>query len=495
MASVSEPLILHIFVVGFHHQKGSTVEFAYPPLGASSSPDRHSITSLLPREWKNLPHLALPDGCHNYEEDSSFFALARPSDSREPSVSSDRFIYGVACCKQMEAKDLPCKDADVTRTTIQKSICVLTHLPLFGFIESKLKLVTHAYFNSKDFSDFSILHEAYRHLNDSLSSESASSLLYVGVAPREQVLYYQHRLLQVFKAILLQKRVMVYGAPVRRLCFSVLGIASLFPQCCEAWIGHGDTCVEDEFGFPLKVLEGGAVQPYFCLQQIDTVSEEHGGPSCHLVGVVNALFEKQWHKLCDVFVNMEDGSVAVTEQTLRSALRLTTADLRFCSLLTDEIHEERENSSWVGSGGWVQAQFKHYTLSLLATSINGDTTAQGDFNHEFMTLWLRSPGYLAWKREAGEGQISRIDPCHVCEGELSMSDLKRRLLAQASDYGLLNLHQKEQVTQVVERTQKVLAETAGKVSGAIGGVWTAASSVVYGWWWPPDKTEEEVTHT
>lgn len=28
----SEPAILHIFVVGFHHQKGSTVEFAYPPL-------------------------------------------------------------------------------------------------------------------------------------------------------------------------------------------------------------------------------------------------------------------------------------------------------------------------------------------------------------------------------------------------------------------------------------------------------------------------------
>ncbi len=495
----SEPLILHIFVVGFHHQKGSTVEFVYPPLVPSSSSEPRSITSSLPPEWKNLPHLALPDGCHNYEEDSSLFILPQARDAQEPSIQSGNYVYGIACCRQIDTKDLPQQGADVTRSTVQKSICVLSHLPLFGFIEAKLQLVTHAYFNSKNFSDVSILRDAYRDFNASLSPGSATSVLYVGISPREQVLLYQHRLLQVFKALLLQKRVIVFGSPVRKLCCSVIAVGSLFPQCYEAWTDRSDVHADDEFGLPLRVFETGSIQPYFCLQQIDMVArkrrEGEPGRSWLLGGVVNPLFEKQHQKLCDVFVNMKDGAVAIADPDLRSALHLTTADLRFCSVLTDEIHEEGETgyerSQWVGSSGWVQAQFKHYTLSLLATSLSGDATAVGDFNEEFMTTWLQSPVYLGWKQRTERGEITRIDPHHVCHGELSVSDLKRRLVAQASDYGLLNVHQREQVTHAVEKTQKVIAETAEKVTGAVSGVWSAASSAVYAWWWTSEDGGEE----
>ncbi len=492
-ASLPDPLVLHLFVVGFHHHKGSTVEFAYPPLGGGSpSPEPQSLSKLLPPEWGDLPHLALPDGCHNYEEDSSFFTLPLPSDPQEPSVSPGRCVYGVSCCRQIDTKDLPQQGADVTRSTVQKSVCVLCRLPLFGFIESKLRPVTQAYFNSKDFSDVSILHETYRHLTASVSMETAASMLHLGLSPRDQVLCCQHRLLQVFKALLLQKRVIVYGSPVHRLCSSVLGIASLFPQCFEAWL---DPHVGDEFGFPLKVLGVGAVQPYFCLQQMDSMAQAmKEGDAEHswlLGGVANPLFEKQQQKVCDVFVNLGDGSVAIADHQLRPALRLTVADLRFCSLLTDEIQEEREGAQWPGSNRWVQAQFKHYTLSLLATSLNGDTLAVGDFNREFMALWLQSTVYLAWKKKAQQGKILRVDPQHVCQGELSVSDLRRRLVAQASDYGLLDAHHREQVTQIVERTQKVIVETAGRVSGALGGMWNAASSTVYSWWWTPNEEDAD----
>lgn len=61
-----ERAILHIVVVGFHHQRGSEVEFLYPPLGKQ----RNSQSLILPSEWRFLPFLALPDGAHNCEQDT-----------------------------------------------------------------------------------------------------------------------------------------------------------------------------------------------------------------------------------------------------------------------------------------------------------------------------------------------------------------------------------------------------------------------------------------
>ena len=475
----SEPAVLHIFVVGFHHQKGCTVEFAHPPLGGLSSPERLSITSMLPPEWRHLPHLALPDGCHNYEEDASFFTL--------PSLSNpEGCVYGVACCRQVDARELETTGEDVTRSTVQKSVCVLCRFPVFGFIDTKLKLVTHAYF-SNNFSDVSILYGAYEQLNASISSQSASKMTQMGLSPRDQVLRYEHRLLQIFKALLLQKRVLVLGSPARELSSAVLAIASLFPLSLQSLFNPRSLYKHDEYGFPLGVFnQGGSLQPYMCLQQMDVLTESNS--NCFLVGVVNPLYEKQQKKTCDLFATFEDRLVVVNDQEMKSALRLTAADLRFCSLLLDTIHGggspvpvSPQQSKWVGSDDWVCAQFKLYLVSLLATSCRGDSPSVDDFNREFVTLWRNSSVYKEWL-ETTHRQISKVQPMHICEGELSLGDLKRRVLALASDYGL-GVPSREQVSQVVHGTQKVLSKTASQVSITVGSLWNTASSSFSSWWW------------
>lgn len=475
----AEPPVLHIFVVGFHHQKGATVEFVWPPLITSdgANPDTgSSYTRLLPPQWKHLPHLALPDGCHNYEEDSVFFTLPSLADPiKQP-------VYGVACCRQIDSKDLPHACEDVTRSTVQKSVCMLSRFPIFGFIEAKLKLVTHAYFNTKDFSDFQILQEAYEQLNMSINLKSALKVIDVGVSQRQQVLRYQHRLLQVFKSLLLRKRVLVFGAPVKDLCSSVLAIASLFPLSLESLVDSECTS-RSEYGFPLRVFPQLSLQPYLSLQQIGALTNEGSSASGILAGVVNPLFEKQKRDVCDVFVNMEGGLISIQDPELKPILHLTVADLRFCSLLTDVIRTQddgAQHSDWQGSNEWLQSQFSLYLLSLLATSCSGDTLAMDDFNPAFMVAWLESPVYRAWLETKHKG-ISVIEPRHICEGELSVGDLKRRLVAQASDYGL-SVQSREQVAHVMEETQKVISQTAGQMSSAVSGMWSAASTAVYSWW-------------
>ena len=480
---ISVPTILHVLVVGFHHQKGSTVEFSYPPFcDTESLEEAQSITNFLPPVWKYLPYLALPDGCHNYEEDSVYFNLPSGSLSfqRDP-------VFGVACCRQVEVKDLTTVGKDVTRSSVQKSVCVLSRYPVFGYIEAKLNLATHAYFNIKDFSDTTILLEAYDNLNATFSAKSVKEMVHVGLSPKNLISRFHHRALQIFKALLLQKRVVVYDSPAKNVCSIVLSIASLFPNSLESLSLAADQYL-DEHGFPLAIFPNNAsLQPYLCLQQMELLASE-SSPFL-LTGVVNPLFEKQHDKFCDVFLNVSDGLLKVHDTDLKSCLHLTSADLRFCSLLVESIQESTQQemdtahySDWLGSDEWVRTQFKLYLISLLATSAREDEVSLSDFNSEFIASWLNGPVYSSWKScyEKYEGTLKKFECAHVCASKsgLSLGDLKRRIIAQASDYGLA-VHSKERAT---EETQRIASQTASRVSTAVGNMWTSASSTLSSWW-------------
>ncbi|XP_038615518.1 LOW QUALITY PROTEIN: late secretory pathway protein AVL9 homolog [Tachyglossus aculeatus] len=219
--------VLHIVVVGFHHKKGCQVEFSYPPLITGEGHDSHA----LPEEWKYLPFLALPDGAHNYQEDTVFFHLPPRNGSRTT-------VYGVSCYRQIEAKTLKVRQADVTRETVQKSVCVLSQLPLYGLLQAKLQLITHAYFEEKDFSQISILKELYEHMNRSLGGTSLEgSQVYLGLSPRDLVLQFRHKVLILFKLILLEKKILFYISPVKKLVGALMTVLSLFPGMIE----HGLT--------------------------------------------------------------------------------------------------------------------------------------------------------------------------------------------------------------------------------------------------------------
>uniref|UniRef100_A0A8C2ZC62 AVL9 homolog (S. cerevisiase) n=1 Tax=Cyclopterus lumpus TaxID=8103 RepID=A0A8C2ZC62_CYCLU len=208
--------VLHIVVVGFHHKKGCQVEFSYPPLMPDEGHDSH----LLPEEWKYLPFLALPDGAHNFQEDTVYFHL--------PPLNEDmKCVYGVSCYRQIEAKALKVRQADVTRETVQKSVCVLSR-PLYGLLQAKLQLITHAYFEEKDFSQISILKELYDHMNGSLrGSALEGSQMYLGLSPRDLILHFRHK----FDFYCLQ--VLFYVSPVNRLVGALMTVLSLFPGMIE----------------------------------------------------------------------------------------------------------------------------------------------------------------------------------------------------------------------------------------------------------------------
>uniref|UniRef100_A0A8C5BLS7 UDENN domain-containing protein n=1 Tax=Gadus morhua TaxID=8049 RepID=A0A8C5BLS7_GADMO len=181
------------------------VEFSYPPL----LPDESHDSGGLPEQWRYLPFLALPDGAHNYQE------------GRSP----PNMVMGGA---------LKVRLADVTRETVQKSVCVLSRVPLYGLLQAKLQLITHAYFEEKDFSQIDILKELYEHMNGSLrGSTLEGSQVYLGLSPRDLILHFRHKVLILFKLILLEKKVLFYVSPVNRLVGALMTVLSLFPGMIE----------------------------------------------------------------------------------------------------------------------------------------------------------------------------------------------------------------------------------------------------------------------
>ncbi|XP_064647381.1 late secretory pathway protein AVL9 homolog isoform X2 [Lineus longissimus] len=221
--SDSDSSILHVCVIGFHHKKGCQLEYSYPPLCEGKEVDSHD----LPEEWKHLPSLALPDGAHNYDKDTIYFHLRSKDGSRDT-------VFGISCYRQMAAKDLIKRTADVTRSSVQKSVCVISKLPLYGLIQAKLELITHAYFDERDFSKVELLEQTYINLNASVSpSMIKGSQAFLGMSARDLIVQFRHKIVMLFKLILLERKVLVFLTPVAALNNILLALLSLFPGMIE----------------------------------------------------------------------------------------------------------------------------------------------------------------------------------------------------------------------------------------------------------------------
>lgn len=80
--------------------------------------------------------------CRSTEE-FSYFTLCRKD---TPTISATS-LFGIACSRQIDASLLINRSADVTRSTVQKAVVVVTDTPQrVGQLREKLSVVTSAWF-------------------------------------------------------------------------------------------------------------------------------------------------------------------------------------------------------------------------------------------------------------------------------------------------------------------------------------------------------------
>lgn len=89
-----------------------------------------------------ITYFCLPDAVHTTNEDSQFFFIQ----------NYNALLYGISCYKQIKTNSSEIDD-DNTRHCVQKAICFVTKLPLFGQFYSKLSSTISAFFNQNTLKD------------------------------------------------------------------------------------------------------------------------------------------------------------------------------------------------------------------------------------------------------------------------------------------------------------------------------------------------------
>uniref|UniRef100_A0A8C6STU2 AVL9 homolog (S. cerevisiase) n=1 Tax=Neogobius melanostomus TaxID=47308 RepID=A0A8C6STU2_9GOBI len=443
--------VLHIVVVGFHHKKGCQVEFSYPPL----VPD-----------WRYLPFLALPDGAHNYQEDTVFFHLP-------PLSAEQKCVYGVSCYRQIEAKTLKVRQADVTRETVQKSVCVLSRVPLYGLLQAKLQLITHAYFEEKDFSQISILKELYEHMNGSLRGSSVEgSQVYLGQTLTH--LYYET--LKPLKGLYRRLGDSGPGSPGRDqgprgdsggVRVSVRDAHHL--AASERRRGHHAGAGIRAGGGSVRAAlaiftKGYLCLPYMALQQHHLLSDV--SIRGFVAGATNILFRQQRH-LSDAIVEVEEARIQTQDLELRRALSLTTADLRFVDYLVKHVTENRDDvfldgTGWEGGDEWIRAQFTLYLHSLWRRH---NERLLADYGAPFITAWRMTHNYRVW-----------ISNKHPFQGQYSVADVKLRL-----SHSVQNSERGKKIGNAMMTTSRSVVQTGKAVGQSLEGALTSAKSAMSSW--------------
>ncbi|CAD6190288.1 unnamed protein product [Caenorhabditis auriculariae] len=393
--------ILNVVVVSFHHKRGCEVEYSNPKLDGKGEGG-------LPEEWAHLPSLALPDGVHNLKQDVIFFSL--PSRT-EPG----KCVFGISCYRQIDSTELISRPEDVTRCSVQKSVCVISKIPLFGGLKAKLEVITQAYFEQRDFGQIDVLNQMYDNLhdmfNEQMSSEQNVGLAYHEISVQDLFIRFRHRALMLFKLVLLERKVLFFGSNGQTIGETMLALVSMFPNLLEeglfyssctlqdvkdtektskpststadtekfevdysenkeskepaveeifvqedigsGWLKKDPIKKRDSFGFPLSIFTQNAYfDPYLSISFLDVLTTVR---SC-VVGATNALFAMK-KGIFDVVVKFEDDGTTIHQHVevltpdLDRLLALTTQDLRFADFILRHVEEQRRSSTAGYDGG------------------------------------------------------------------------------------------------------------------------------------------------
>uniref|UniRef100_A0A0K0FWA1 Late secretory pathway protein AVL9 homolog (inferred by orthology to a human protein) n=1 Tax=Strongyloides venezuelensis TaxID=75913 RepID=A0A0K0FWA1_STRVS len=473
--------VLHVIVVGFHHKKGCQIEYCYPPINSSCSPKEEDI----PKEWVNLPSLALPDGAHNVDKDVVYFLL--------PSLDEhNRSVFGISCYRQIAADELVAKEKDVTRSTVQKSVCIISRIPLYGSLLSKLEIITEAYFNEKDFSKVDVLKQMYKNLSDMfhMDIKNDETLIEAADIPLNCMLNtFKGRVLMLFKLILLEKKVMFNIFPTHKLGNSLFGLISLFPSLTQyglfeaahysvlqrksnlvesvseeekSKISSCNTMVVDDFGFPLSLfVKGYLFHPYLSICYMDMIKSDNVRAFC--IGTTNTLFNHR-RELFDIMITLnEDDDLVIDylESDLKKKLHLTTADLRFADYIAKQSSYQGSEISWEGSDDWIRFQFRAYLLSLLSTSISEDKDLLDDFNTDFINEWKCTLNYRIWLSKTHLG-FDGVVPGHPFARQLNIGDLKLKMSQHITDS-----EGGRRIVNNIATTSKYVSDAGSKMKSSI----------------------------
>lgn len=416
-------------------------------------------------------------------------------------------LFGISCNRQINSVDLKERPADVTRSTVHKSVVVIARKPIFGPIREKLAVITRAFFQQGDFTDLSLIDNLYDNLNQLFSSKLDESVMYVGMSIRELIFRLGNNVLILLKALLLEKKIIFYSRSTEVLCASQFSLVSLVPalmehleDCCSPLLHKFEHQIKKPLslkssdrnsllaymGLPLQPFaEGGLFNPYVPLQQIDELKAPES--KYFLVGSTNSLLLET--SLADVIAHMDNDTVDICTSGLKNVLALSPSDKKWIDYVVKSVVDtwdpedpwRPKGMGFYGSEDFVRQQFEDYIMGLMS-SVKYDsflskfgssppkamTLREVDgnpvklFNQSWVKEWRTTNNFRIFSGITDNEIFDIVEPRHMASSILANDKHHRHtsVLSQASHQGSLE-----------DKTKSKPVRPRSRVAKAWGSFW------------------------
>jgi hypothetical protein len=349
--------VLCLAVIHFHHKRGTEVEYRYPQSKAVEELEALMV------------HHAMPDSSHNKMEDYNFFKF-------EASVKGkQRMLFGVSYFKQIKVtEEMKAGNAEITRSYMQKALAVVSTLPLFGYLKLRLASTIKLFF--ADFHNYGLIDAAYRDLNKNVS-ESWPLLeinqLYIGSDLKVIIhLFGVQEFYEIWKAVLYQKRVIIFAHSSSSASSFIVSLLTLFPGLST--FGLFSKPISKymqslrEYALPLRTFSSDNFMAMsFHIQDFHLLARfQKSTKGSFLLGTTNRLLKEANDYGIEMIINLENCTIEKRKPRVPWE-PLSKMEKLFIAKIEDIIKMEK-SLGYEGSEDMIRNKF-HSFLKLQLSSI------------------------------------------------------------------------------------------------------------------------------
>ena len=322
--------ILYIAVISFNQKKGSIIEFTYPErevllkknentklffesLIDNSNEKLNTIEKIFDNINYQLTYLCIQDGAHSLTSDNSFFLIQ----------NYKQILYGISCYRQIKVTQAMKEDEqENTRDCVQKAMCIISTLPLFGQMASKLSITMLAYFNQDSLKNKKIIEDLYgNYINNYIDRIKMEEIL-ESFSLKRLIYFAKDKIFTLIKLIMLEKKILVYSHISNNICSFIFSFLSLFPGGAffnlnnEGNAKYYYDCYTP-YGLPLKFLNKNSIlYSLLTLYDIEELSKEN--IVSYFVGTTNPLLMNYGKIDFDCVINLDEDKITINNKKINS---------------------------------------------------------------------------------------------------------------------------------------------------------------------------------
>ena len=356
--------ILFYGLITFHHKLGGIIECTFPP--KEQIIFKEELKSLVDNEkfktpesivdyiFNNLVNYCLIDGIHLKNNDTNFFFI---HDFKKPLYCLSYYIQKKTDNKENKIED---NFQENIRGCIQKSICIVSTLPLFGNINVyqnyyiNLSNQMIKYMNQKSLNDKNVLNDIY----DKLLSEFDSNKK-LALNLRKAILLLKDDILIILKLLLLEKRVIIFSQIPSNASLLLMTLLSFLPGNYL----NGRTKFDIQNGTPFEIFHGNyLIYPLFTLFDLDPLLEKikQNKEINYLIGTTNKLIIENENLNYCCLINIDKQKVKYSKEVNDDIKHINSSENKILKSIyelinsnnnSDEkingIKKNKLNESWI----------------------------------------------------------------------------------------------------------------------------------------------------